>query len=83
MFNQYGKERVVSDGRYKLWGDGRLYDITADFFETKDLGTSRDTAHVMAKRTLKAALDALPADAAPPFPLRSQSIFRARTAARQ
>jgi arylsulfatase A-like enzyme len=83
IFNQYGTERVVSDGRYKLWGDGRLYDLGADFFETKDLATSRETAHVTAKRPLQAALDALPADAAPPFPLRSQSIFRARTAARQ
>lgn len=83
MFNQYGRERVVSDGRYKLWGDGRLYDLTADFFEQQDLRASQDDRHLAVKRTLQAALDKLPPDAAPPFLLRSQSIFRARTAARQ
>jgi arylsulfatase A-like enzyme len=83
MFNQYGKERVVSDGRYKLWGDGRLFDLVNDFTEQQDLRDSRDPAAASARRTLQAALDSLPADAAPPFLLRSQSIFRARTAARQ
>jgi hypothetical protein len=74
---------VVSDGRYKLWGDGRLFDLVNDFTEQQDLRDSRDTTVVSVKRTLQAALDSLPADAAPPFLLRSQSIFRARTAARQ
>jgi hypothetical protein len=44
----------------------------------QDLRASRDPAAVAAKRTLQAALDSFPADAAPPFALRSQSIFRAR-----
>ena len=83
MFNQYGKERVVSDGRYKLWSDGRLYDLTSDFSEQRDLRDSRDATIVSVKRTLQVALDSLPEDAPAPFLLRSQSIFRARTAARQ
>jgi arylsulfatase A-like enzyme len=83
IFNQYGKERLVSDGRYKLWNDGRLYDLKNDFTEQHDLNTSRDPDIMTAKRTLQEALDSLPADAAPPFALRSQSIFRARAAARQ
>ena len=83
IFNQYGKERLVSDGRYKLWGDGRLYDLLHDFTEQRDLRASADPGVGAAQRTLQAALDTLPPDAAPPFPLRSQSIFRARTAARK
>jgi arylsulfatase A-like enzyme len=83
IFNQYARERVVSDGRYKLWGDGRLFDLTSDFTEQRDLRNSSDANLVSVKRTLQGALDSLPADAAAPFPLRSQSIFRARTAARQ
>ena len=83
IFNQYGKERLVTDGRYKLWNDGRLFDLANDFTEQHDLRASTDPAIRTVKRTLQAALDSLPPDAAPPFQLRSQSIFRARTAARQ
>lgn len=83
IFNQYGKERLVSDGRYKLWGDGRLFDLANDFTEQKNLAASGEPGVVAVKRTLQAALDSLPADAPPPFMLRSQSIFRERMAARQ
>jgi arylsulfatase A-like enzyme len=83
MFNQYGIERVVSDGRFKLWGDGRLYDLNTDFGEKQNLRESRDASVLAAKQKLQPVLDALPADAPAPFMLRSQSIFRARTAARK
>jgi arylsulfatase A len=82
IFNQYAKERVVTDGRYKLWNDGRFFDLAVDFSERNDLQASRNPAVAAARQKLQTALGSLPPDAAPPFPLRSQSIFRARTAAR-
>jgi hypothetical protein len=79
IFNQYHKERVVSDGRFNLYADGRLFDLVDDFGEQHDLASSRAPATVEARRRLRAALDTLPPDREPPFPLRSQSMFRLRS----
>jgi arylsulfatase A len=79
IFNQYHRERVVSDGRFKRYADGRLFDVAEDFHEQHDLSASRDPAVVQARDRLQAALDSLPPDAEPPFPLRSQSMFRIRS----
>jgi arylsulfatase A-like enzyme len=79
IFNQYHDERVVSDGRFKLYADGRLFDLDHDFHEREDLASSGDPEVRAARRRLQAALDSLPPDADPPFPLRSQSAFRLRS----
>lgn len=79
IFNQYHRERVVSDGRFKLYADGRLFDVATDFDEQRDLAASRVPAAIEARQRLRAVLDALPPDSEPPFPLRSQSMFRLRS----
>ena len=79
IFNQYHNERVVSDGRFKLYWDGRLFDVSNDFHEQQDLAFSDAPAAVEARRRLRAVLDSLPPDSEPPFPLRSQSMFRLRS----
>jgi len=79
IFNQYHKDRVVSDGRFKLYADGRLFDVLDDFDEQHDLASSRDPAAIEARQRLRAVLDSLPPDREPPFPLRSQSMFRLRS----
>lgn len=79
IFNQYHAERLVSDGRFKLYNDGRLFDLDSDFHEQKDIASSDDPVVQAAKERLQAALDSLPPDADPPFPVRSQSAFRLRS----
>jgi arylsulfatase A-like enzyme len=78
IFNQYDTNRVVRDTRFKLYGDGRLFDVTADPDEQRDLAGSREPATVAARDRLQGALASLPPDAPPPFLLRSQSGFKLR-----
>lgn len=76
IFNQYGDDRVVRGHRYKLYSDGRFYDVENDFDEAHDLAASDDPQHLAARRRLQQVLDSLPPDAPPPFPLRSQTAFK-------
>jgi arylsulfatase A-like enzyme len=78
IFNQFGDTRVVRDSRYKLYSDGRLYDVSRDFDEQQDLSGSSDEAAVRAKRRLQSHFDALPPNAPRPFELRSQAAFKLR-----
>jgi len=74
IFNMYGEERVVRDARYKLYNDGRFYDLSRDPNEQQNL-----TEGALAERKrLQAVLDAMPPDAPPPFELRSLSAFSRR-----
>lgn len=79
IFNQYHQDRVVSDGRFKLYADGRLFDVADDVGEQQNLASSRAPAAIEARERLQAVLNSLPADRDPPFPLRSQSMFRLRS----
>ncbi len=76
IFNQYGPMRVARNQRYKLYSDGRCYDVLQDFDEAHDLGPSQLPEHVAARAELQSVLDSLPPDAPPPFPLRSQTAFQ-------
>lgn len=82
ILNEYHETRVVRDLRFKLYSDGRLYDANADPEETRDLASSNDPEAVAARERLEAVLASLPPDQPPPFPLRSQSGFRLRSAKR-
>jgi arylsulfatase A len=82
IFNQLHTLRVVRDERFKLYSDGRFFDANADFDERHDLGESTEPVAVAARRKLQRALDSLPPDAPPPFPLRSQAMFKLRAAER-
>jgi arylsulfatase A len=78
IFNQYDKLRVVRDARFKLYSDGRFYDAQADPGEQQDLAGRPDADVVAARKRLSGVLGSLPADAPPPFVLRSLSGFRIR-----
>jgi len=78
IFNQYGDERVVRDDRYKLYSDGRFFDMERDRDERDNLAESKDRAVVTARNKLQAALASLPSNAPPPFELRSLSSFALR-----
>jgi arylsulfatase A-like enzyme len=82
ILNEYHQTRVVRDERFKLYSDGRLFDANADPAEQHDLSASREQAALAARQRLQAVLDALPADAPPPFPLRSLSAFKIRSETR-
>ena len=74
IFNMYGDDRIVRDERYKLYNDGRFYDLARDPDEHETLAQG-----AVAERTrLQAVLDAMPPNAPPPFEMRSLSAFSRR-----
>jgi arylsulfatase A-like enzyme len=82
ILNEYHETRVVRDTRFKLYSDGRFFDANADPVEERDLAKSTDAAIVAARQRLEGVLASLPADAPPPFPLRSLSAFKIRSETR-
>jgi len=80
MFAQYAGVRVIRDHRYKLYSDGRLYDVAADWLERNDLAEGRQPEMLAARSRLQAVLDRMPPDAQLPFAPRSQSAFRIQAA---
>jgi len=82
ILNAYDDVRVVRNERYKLYSDGRFFDVVDDFMEEHNLADSRARGVTAARKRLQQVLDSLPPDVDPPFPLRSQSSFKLRTAER-
>jgi arylsulfatase A-like enzyme len=82
ILNEYHDVRVVRDTRYKLYSDGRFFDVEADPAETHDLKTDGRAEAIGARRRLQQVLATLPPDTPAPFLLRSQSGFKLRTEAR-
>lgn len=82
IFNQYGTTRVVRDQTYKLYSDGRLYNLQTDIDEQQDLASKDDPAAPAALARLQQVLSSLPPNSPPPFELRSQSAFRLKRQAR-
>lgn len=80
IFNEYGADRVVSDGRYKLTSRGTLFDLAADPDERQPL-SAPDAAASAARARLRAVLDGMPPVRPLPFPHRSLSAFRLRAPA--
>jgi arylsulfatase A-like enzyme len=78
IFNQLDTMRVVRDERFKLYSDGRFFDANADPDEQHELGDTAQPEAVAARDKLQRALASLPADSPPPFPLRSQAVFKLR-----
>jgi hypothetical protein len=66
----------------KLYSEGALFDVEVDPEEQHDLAADLRAEVVAAKLKLEAVLAGLPEDMPPPFPLRSQSGFKIRTAER-
>lgn len=71
IFNMYGDQRVVRNARYKLYSDGRFFDLMRDPDEQQNLKEGADSE----RKRLQAVLDAMPPNAPPPFELRSLSAF--------
>jgi arylsulfatase A len=59
VFSQLRDGRFVRDREWKLHGDGRLYHVKADPFETRDLAGSPDGGAAKAKKRLQPLLDRL------------------------
>lgn len=58
VFSQLARKKLVRDQRFMLHEDGRIYDITADPFEKKDLAGSNDAEVMASKKRLEKVLDA-------------------------
>lgn len=82
ILNEYHETRVVRDARFKFYSDGRLFDANSDPAEQHDLAHSTEPAAVAARTRLQQVLASLPPNSPPPFPLRSLSAFKIRSAAR-
>jgi arylsulfatase A len=82
ILNEYHTTRVVRDERFKLYSEGPFFDADADPEETQNLADDPRPEVKRAREKLQAVLNGLPADVPPPFPLRSQSGFKIRTAER-
>ncbi len=67
IYSQLGPKRVIRDKRFKMYWDGRLYDLIADPAERLDLGESDNRDVLAAHQKLEKALKSLPADAKLPF----------------
>lgn len=78
ILNEYHTTRVVRDRQFKLYNDGRFFDVTNDAVEQHDLAASAAPAVAAARARLGGVLAGLPPDVAPPFRLLSQSGFKLR-----
>jgi arylsulfatase A-like enzyme len=63
IFSQLNEKRVIRDKRFKLWSDGRFYDLANDPGEERDLSANTALDVVEAQARLSAVLGSLPADA--------------------
>jgi arylsulfatase A len=59
VFSQLGKNRYARDQRWKLHGDGKLFDMEKDPFEKNDLSAGTDPGAQAAQKRLQAVLDQL------------------------
>ena len=60
VYSQIGENRWVFDRRFKMYGDGRLFDIQLDSEELSPIGRKEETrASAASRHTLQAALDGL------------------------
>jgi len=73
IYSQLGSKRVLRDKKYKLYWDGRFYNILKDPAERNDLADKDEPEIAAARVRLKTVLDSFPADAKLPFqPRKSQ-----------
>jgi len=83
IFNEYRPDRTVRDVRYKLWSNGKLYDLTADPGETRPIIAGTNAEADRARAQLQSVLNSMPPETPLPFPHRSLSAFRQITAQRK
>jgi arylsulfatase A len=71
IYSQLGSKRVLRDKKFKLYRDGRFYDVMADPMEENSLADKKDPEITAARARLKTILDSFPKDAKLPFQPRS------------
>lgn len=67
IYSQLGENRVIRDKRYKLWSDGRFFDLKSDPLERDDLSGSGTAEQLAARDRLSKVLESMPADKKLPF----------------
>lgn len=80
-FTQYADMRVVRDERFKLFSDGRLYDLAADPLERSPVDATADAPASAARDRLASVLQSLPPNADWPWAFRSISARKLRAEA--
>ena len=80
IFNEYLPERVIRDTKFKLYSDGKFFDVNSDPEEAHPLIPDKGSAAAGSKEKLQKLLDAMPADTPLPFPHRSLSACVSRLA---
>ena len=85
IFAEYADVRAVRDRRFKLYNDGRLFDLVKDFFERNPLKDSAGSEIATVRQKLQQVLDQAPSDAELWFEPESFSAreLRAKRAARE
>jgi arylsulfatase A-like enzyme len=78
VFAEYAAERVAFDGRFKLYSDGRFFDLNADPLEKANIAASDDALSAKSRERLRAALAGLPPGPDVGFEFRSMSAFKLR-----
>jgi len=79
IYSQLGSKRVVRNKKFKLYSDGRFYDIIEDPKEKINLVNLDKPEMVTVRARLKQILDSFPSDAKLPFPPREkQSMIKAK-----
>jgi arylsulfatase A-like enzyme len=73
---QHGHERVIRNARYKLYSNGRCYDVVADPLERHNLARSSNSEMIGERERLAMILRSLPEDRPLAFPYASRMIVR-------
>ncbi len=73
---QYGHDRVIREARYKLYSNGRFYDVLNDPLETQNLTSANVSEIIGVKERLATVLRSLPKDQPLNFPMTRRMIVR-------
>jgi len=78
IFAQYGTYRVIRNGQYKLYSNGRFYNLQSDPLEEQNLARTNNSEAIAERERLAALLKAMPADQPLNFPYARRLMIRRR-----
>ncbi len=78
IFSQYGSDRVIRNAQYKLYSNGRLYNLLGDPLEENNLARANVSEAIAERERLNVLLNALPEDAPLNFPYARRLMIRRR-----
>lgn len=76
VFSQHGANRIVRNARYKLYSNGRYYDVLSDPLEEQNLHRTNNSEMIAERERLAKILRSLPADEPLAFPYARRIIVR-------